>query len=224
MSNEDISALVKTRDVLQQMRIAFGNRLAAIDRGEMNASATNISMYQEWHNRFSNLEQYADADITRASEEIPIIERMILVKGIGRILAAQLVAVLDISKAETISSLWRYCGYGVEDGRAERPQRGQKLRYNPHAKTLCWNIGVSFMRSSSPYREVYDSAKEKYTRTRPEWTKARIHNAAQRIMVKRFLSHLWLVWRELEGLSTRPPYVQEYMGHTTIDSPAKYGW
>lgn len=221
---DNISALVTTRSVLQEQRIAFGNRLDAIARGDMSATDTHIRMYREWQERFAILEKYAEADIKLASESVSIVERMVAIKGIGRVFAAQLVSYVDIYKAHTISALWRYCGYGVEDGRAERRTKGQRLHYNPKVKTLCWNIGSSFLRSSSPYRAVYDQAKERYETLRPDWTKARIHNASQRIMVKRFLAHLWLVWRKEENLPIRAPYVQEYKGHTSIDTPEQYGW
>lgn len=56
----------------------------------------------------------------------------------------------------------------------------------------------------------------------PEWTAGRIDNMALRYIVKRFLSHLWLVWRQLEGLPVREAYVVEYLGHTHQDDPWDY--
>lgn len=55
-----------------------------------------------------------------------------------------------------------------------------------------------------------------------EWSLGRINNMAMRYIAKRLLSHLWLVWRKIEGLEIRQPYVQEKMGHTTIDDPWDY--
>ena len=42
---------------------------------------------------------------------------------------------------------------------------------------------------------------------------------AKRKVAKLFLGHLWLRWRELEGLSISPPYVQGVLGHTNIIDP-----
>ena len=56
----------------------------------------------------------------------------------------------------------------------------------------------------------------------PEWTLGRINNMAIRYIVKRLLSHLWEVWRELEGLPIRDPYPIEYLGHQQKDDPWKY--
>jgi hypothetical protein len=35
-------------------------------------------------------------------------------------------------------------------------------------------------------------------------------------MVKIFLQHLWVTWRQLEGLPISEPYVQAIMGHANI--------
>lgn len=56
----------------------------------------------------------------------------------------------------------------------------------------------------------------------PEWTLGRINNMAIRYIAKRLLSHLWEVWRELEGLPVRDPYPIEYLGHQQKDDPWKY--
>ena len=46
------------------------------------------------------------------------------------------------------------------------------------------------------------------------WAKsdAHLHQASLRYMVKMFLMELWLQWRKLEGLDTRAPYAEEYLG------------
>ncbi|MFH0806553.1 MAG: hypothetical protein V1885_02410 [Candidatus Brennerbacteria bacterium] len=46
-----------------------------------------------------------------------------------------------------------------------------------------------------------------------------VHLMAQRRMLQLFLDHLWVVWREANGLSIREPYPIEYGGHTTVISP-----
>jgi len=40
-----------------------------------------------------------------------------------------------------------------------------------------------------------------------------------RKMIKRFLVLLWAYWREAEGLPTRVPYPQEYLGHDHMVVP-----
>jgi len=220
-----LKQIVNIRAFTQDQRIAFSNRIDAVERGDSSLSLSHVKNLEVWRDRFAVMEAYANADIKRITEDMEIVSRMTKVVGIGPILSAQLVAQIDITKAETVSALWRYCGYGVtEEGNAERRTKGERIHYNPIVKTLCWNIAVSFLRKSSPYRVLYDSAKEKYTREKPDWTPMHVHNASLRIMMKRFLSHFWVVYREIENLPVRVPYVHEKLGHTTMDSPADYGW
>lgn len=53
----------------------------------------------------------------------------------------------------------------------------------------------------------------------PEWTLGHIHNMALRRTVKLFLSHLWAVWRELEGLEVTKPFAIERLGHEGMLDP-----
>jgi hypothetical protein len=146
------------------------------------------------------------------------------IKGIGPMLAAKVIAMVDIHRADTVSALWRYAGYGVVDGERERPTKGERLHYNKRLKIALRQIGVSFMKCDSPYRRVYDAARDYYDANRPEWTPGHLHNAAMRKMIKVFLSHLWERWRVLEGRPTRALYVQEKLGHNHVYRAADFGW
>jgi len=107
---------------------------------------------------------------------------------------------------------------GGQDGHADRPQKGQKLGYNPRLKALLYNIGVSFIKTRSPYREIYDRAKARYEQSRPEWPRQRIHYAAMRKMEKVFLANLWEAWRKAEGLPIhKQEYPFEYLRHDPND-------
>jgi hypothetical protein len=209
---------------IQKSRIGFGNRVSAIERGADKTDEATLAVIQKWQDRFQELEKELDEDINALVDDCPIIDRLCELKGIGKILAAKLVAMIDIEKADTVSALWRYAGYGVIDGERERPQKGEKLHYNARLKTTCYLIGSSFLRCGSDYRRVYDSAKEYYEANRTDWTKAHRHNAAMRKMIKTFLAHLWLVWRELEGLSTRSLYVNDRLDHGHYYTPQEFGW
>lgn len=144
-------------------------------------------------------------------------------------------------------------GYGLYDGKKQTPVKGQKLTYNRRLKTAVYLAGDSFIKSRSPYRDLYDEAKVYYRRVKqatpmseilgldefldretPDgkkqwdklikaankeagakndeavWSDGHVDNAARRKMVKVFLSHLWLVWREAEGLPVSGPYITEH--------------
>lgn len=220
-----LRAMVDLRDrTLQKSRIQFSNRASAIVRGSDQAGAATQELVERWQQRFDELETAADKDISALVENMPIVAAMTEVRGVGKLLAAKVVAMIDIERAGTVSALWRYAGYGVKDGERERPVKGEKLHYNLRLKTTCYLVGSSFLRSNSPYRAVYDESKEYYQNNRPDWTKAHIHNAAMRKMIKTWLAHLWQVWREMEGLETRELYAMDRLGHEHYKSPAEFGW
>lgn len=220
-----LRALVDLRDkTIQKSRIAFSNRMGAVERGADNMDERSYKLLERWMNRFDELEDEIDETIEELVEDEPIVEYAIQVKGIGKMLAAKAICMIDIERDDTVSALWRYAGYGVVDGVKEKPTKGEKLHYNARLKTTCYLIGGSFLKSNSPYRKVYDDAREYYDANRPDWTKAHKHNAAMRKMIKVWLAHLWLVWRTIKGLSTRPLYVNEKLGHSTYMNPQEFGW
>jgi hypothetical protein len=225
MSNELLRALVDLRDrQIQKARIQFGNRVDAIMRGADNGYGKQFEIATKWALRFDELESELDRDIAKQVKHYAIYDHVSALRGIGPLLSAKLIAMIDIERSPHVSSLWRYAGYAVMNGERERPVKGEKLHYNKRLKTACYLIASSFLKSGSPYREIYDQARGYYEVNRPDWTKGHQHNAAMRKMTKRFLSHLWLQWRTLEGLPVTEPYVQEKMGHVHIDRPEDYGW
>ncbi len=225
MTDTLLRTLVDLRDrQIQKARIQFGNRLSAIERGDDESDDRQRSVLERYHKRFQDIEKELDADIKEQVAEHPIYEQVSAVKGIGPGLAAKLIAMIDIERAPTISSLWRFAGYAVINGERERPTKGEKLHYNKRLKTTCYLVATAFLRANSPYRRVYDEAKAYYEANRPDWTKGHRHNAANRKMIKVFLSHLWLRWRLLEGLPVSNPYVHDIMKHGSLYAPEEFGW
>lgn len=217
-------SLIDLRDqVIQKARIQFNNRLSAIERGKDDSEY--VTYIKNWYQRFRDMEKDLDESIEDLASDIPIIERMIKVKGVGKTLSMKVATMINIQEADTISSLWRYAGYGVtKDGKAEKPVSGERLHYNKRLKTACYLIGSSFLKSHSPYRRIYDEARQYYEINRPDWTKAHKHNAAMRKMIKIWLSHLWMVWREMEGLPVTQPWIADESPHHRIMRPEEFGW
>ncbi len=185
-------ALVDLRDrTIQKTRIQFSNRISAIERDKDDSEYA--SYIRRWMERFNEIEKDLDKSIEDLADDMPIVERMIRVRGVGKILAVKIAAMIDIQRADTISALWRYAGYAVVDGHREKPVKGEPLHYNTRLKTTCYLVGTSFLRSNSPYRKIYDEARGYYEENRKEWTKAHQHMAAMRKMTKLWLSHLWLI-------------------------------
>lgn len=138
------------------------------------------------------------------------------VKGIGPAYTLGLVSFIrDIGRFDTVSKLWAYAGFRP----GQKLRKGEKVTWNPRLRTLMWKIGKQFVRQGGVYRRLYLENKHYYATQRPDLaneSKGHIDAMAIRKTVKMFLSRLWLHWRELEGLPTRPPYAMEKLGHTTM--------
>lgn len=222
--DEDLRALIDLRDrTIQKSRIAFGNRMDAIERGTDKDVNGNYKMVMRWRDNFQRMEYEVDEDIRERITNVPIIDEMVKVRGVGKMLAAKVACMIDIERADTISALWRYAGFGVVDGIAEKKRKGEKLHYNNRLKTSCFLVATSFLRTKSPYSTIYYNAKEYYAANR-DWNKLHIHYAAQRKMIKVWLSHLWIVWRGMYGLPITEPWIIGKDSHTHEHNREHYGW
>lgn len=155
------------------------------------------------------------------------------IRGIGPAMAGVILSEFDIHRARYVSSLWKYAGLDVgPDGRGRsrrkehlvqrdyinadgEPAQRASITYNPFLKTkLMGVLAGSFLRSASPYADIYRSYKHRLETdpAKVEWTKGRRNEAAKRYMVKMFLAHLYNFWRPLEGLVVEPPYSEAKLG------------
>lgn len=163
--------------------------------------------------------------------------------GIGPVLAAGLLAHIDISKAPTAGSVWRYAGLDP----TQTWEKGQKRPFNAELKTLCWKIGQSFMKFSGRdecfYGQLYkqdkirrvekneagdyaefaksilDKKNFKVNQTRKTLESGKLSDAqidaqARRFAVKIFLSHYHAVaYQDYHGRPAPRPYIIEHGGH-----------
>jgi hypothetical protein len=139
--------------------------------------------------------------------------------GIGPVIAAGLLAHIDITRAPTVGHIWRFAGLDP----TQTWEKSTKRPWNAELKRLCWLIGESFTKVSANENDFYgklyverkkqeiaknealafaDQATKSLTtkKWRPDTaTKAcyekgmlppaRIHLRAQRYAVKLFLAH-----------------------------------
>jgi len=174
----------------------------------------------------SVLKSYADAH--------PTGEWLQEIDGIGPIIAAGLLAHIDITKSPTVGHIWRFAGLDP----TSKWEKGQKRPWNAALKTLCWKIGESFVKVSNKdtafYGRLYKERKEleiqrneagafaeqakaaiekkkigKDTEAYKAYSVGRlppahIHARAKRYAVKRFLIDTHTVWYWIE-FSTLPP-------------------
>ena len=217
--------LVNMYYAFQKERNAFANRMAMIEQGRSVDTLVKRKVFEKYKERFADLEQEIASDIAMYVQDHPMYDYITGVKGIGACLGAQILSQIDIRKADTVSALWRYSGLSVDaEGKADRLKKGQKSVFNTRLKMVMYKVSTQFLRNRSPYAKFYYNAKAYYKQNRPDWTKLHCDYAARRKMMKMFMSHLWEVYRKLEGLPTPAPYVFEKLGHTHMISPHEFGW
>ena len=172
----------------------------------------------------------------------PVGQWSLSITGIGPVIAAGLLAHIDITQAPTVGHIWRYAG---QDPTCTW-EKGQKRPWNASLKTLCWKIGESFVKVSGNKKDIYgqyylqrkeqeiikndnlefkDQAEVKAkivgksTEAYKSYSigklpKGHIHARAKRYAVKLFLSH----WHEVayrEHFKAEPPlpYPIAHLGH-----------
>ena len=150
------------------------------------------------------------------------------VLGVGPVIAAGLLAHIDITRAQTAGAIWRYAGL---DPTSEW-KKGEKRPFNASLKTLCWKLGESFVKVSGNEKSLYgklyrdrkeveiakneagdfaDQAKAKLEKfnigkttdaykaySTGKLPPAHVHARAKRYAVKMFLAHLHEIWYEIE--------------------------
>ena len=224
--------------VLQENRMAFAAQARELEKQEsphelVAFMAHNLHVMEKALKY--PLERFAEASVAG--------EWALSMYGIGPVLAAGLSAHIDITKAPTAGSVWRYAGLDP----TQTWEKGQKRPYNAELKTLCWKIGQSFMKFSGKeqcfYGQLYkqdkarriakneagdyaDFAKSilekknfKVNQTRAKLesgvlSDAQIDAQARRFAVKIFLSHYHAVaYQAHHGEPAPRPYIIAHGDH-----------
>jgi len=236
MTVQEARLLVDSYYAMQKMRIQNGNRSFAM-KDEPHAVLVWFT------DQAQVLEKQVAAALDRYSGSQQRGEWLRSVHGIGPVIAAGLMAHLDVREAPTVGHFWRFAGL---DPTLEW-KKGQKRPYNASLKTLCWKTGDSFKKFSGSdkcvYGGVYRQRKEyevkrndsggnaeEAKRTMESGRKltddqkshyskgklppGRIDLRAMRYATKQFLSDLHLVWYRIEyGKDPPAPYPISYLGH-----------
>lgn len=99
----------------------------------------------------SLLENQVKGALDVYSANHPIGKRIRTVDGVGPVISAGFLAHIDITRANTAGSIWRYAGL---DPTSEW-KKGTKRPFNASLKTLCWKLGESFVKVSGKETAVY---------------------------------------------------------------------
>lgn len=143
------------------------------------------------------------------------------VRGAGPTTIGRIVSRTDITRLNTVSEMWAHAGFGLEaDGTRQRKKAGAKINYDPQLQSACVMLGESLNKQKGNYYNYYLKQKEKNS----DLTPMHRHNRAFRHMIKLFLSHLWQMWREAEGLPAPLPYAFDILKHPEGHLISPTGW
>lgn len=233
-------------DRVQMMKLLLkvqNQQLAYARRTDDQYSATTAFLKEEQErvvDRLAEVDKDLKKRIKAYAKVDPITAVTLAVRGVGPITAVALAVYVDLTKANSASSLWAYAGY--DKAARERYTKGEAGGGNKTLRTVLYNTTIAMMKDmESPYRLVYDRTKQrlevsqKMTKSNNNqgrlvecmWKDTMLshrHGAALRAMAKHFLADYWFVGREILGLPTRPLYVEEQLGHTGIIRPRERGW
>lgn len=235
---DTLGILVDTALAVEKVRVRTQVRQSHLALHDRKDAETDALL-----ERLKHAEQYVDERVAVLLKAHPAYPWFSRVKGIGRENIGKVVGLVDISRADTISSLWKFAGFSVEDGHAPRREKDEKLNYNSQLRSMCWRLGGNLLKAKGCFYSYYLAQKERYqTRYITEGkqivpaaslpkiggkkvetdafiSEGHIHALALRKMIKLFLACLWLEWRKAEGLPITTPYAIGVLGHNSVISP-----
>lgn len=224
LSDNEARFLVSAYYQIQNDRIRSNNQIRAITK-EGECSNLLLSFLAE---RYVEIELMIKKALDYYTSNHAVGQWLKSVHGIGPVIAAGLLAHIDISKAPTAGHIWSYAGLDPN----MVWEKGQKRPFNADLKRICWLASESFVKhSGSPkcvYGHIYierktfeiarnesggnaeivakDLERKKYKKETEAYQHllngklppAQIQARAQRYAVKIFLSHLQQLWWEWE--------------------------
>ena len=246
LSTAEARFLVDTYYEMQEDRIRAANQVRALmDSGE----PCDVLLWLQ--DQSGVLERQIARALDKYSASHPVGEWSRSVCGVGPIIAAGLLAHIDITQAPTVGHIWRFAGLDP----TTKWEKKTKRPWNAKLKTLCWKIGESFVKVSGReegryghiylQRKEYESAKNeagdykaqaeerakvvgKTTDAYKAYIKGKLppghlHARAKRYAVKLFLAH-WHEVAYIEHHGEKPPlpYAIAILGHAhKIEPPSQ---
>jgi len=219
LTDQEARFLVDAYYIMQEDRKRAHNQERSLEEGrEPNSVITWLAENSQ------TLEDQIKRALDRYTDGHPVGKWLKSIVGIGPVIAAGLLAHIDIDKAPTAGHIWRFAGLDP----TVKWSKGEKRPWNAKLKTLSWKAGQSFMKFSNNenclyghlYRErkAYEQRRndsgenaevaarilteKKFDKTTEAYKAmitgklplGQIDGRARRWAVKLFLSHLQSVW------------------------------
>lgn len=153
ITDSEARYLVDIYYTMQKQRIRVNNQVKGLDR-----DAAKTDRHAEPHEaldwtlkQFSTLEDQVAKLLQVYTETHPMAWFFEQTVGIGPILAAGLLAHIDINKAPTVGHIWNFAGLNPD----QKWEKKTKRPWNAELKKLCWKVGDSFVKQSSRPNAFY---------------------------------------------------------------------
>jgi len=152
---------------MQRQRIRVNNQVKGLERdSEKSGNAAEPHEALTWtHVQFETLEQQVAQLLQVYVEVHPMAWFFEQSIGVGPIIAAGLLAHIDIRRAPTVGHIWNFAGLNPDVAWG----KGEKRPWNAELKTICWKLGESFVKVSNKpgaiYGQIYANRKS------DEWLK-----------------------------------------------------
>lgn len=156
-----------------------------------------------------------ELEMKKLAKKLPVYPWAKGVHGLGDLGLAVIIAEAgDLAKYPKKGHLWKRLGLAVHEGKAYSTWRGIKggltaeqwteAGYSPRRRAEVFAvISEPLFRAQSvvggPYRGIYDRRREATAIAHADWTKARSHMDALRVMTKYLIRDLWVAWRRANG-------------------------
>ena len=232
-SAPEIRALVKNYYDAQEMRKRSDLQLR---HQGVKDNPQGLLYYADTH---AALEKDVEKMLTAVAEGNPVGRWILSHHGIGPVIAAGLLAHIDIEEAPTAGHIWSFAGLNPD----QKWEKGEKRPYNAELKQICWHTGNCIMRThkaeESFYGKLYKQQKElviernergQYAeRAKIFYTNSitvknilkqgklppfNLDAQARRFAVKIFLSHLQAVmWWDKYGVPPVGIFAKVILGH-----------
>ena len=244
LNGQEARYLVDTFYQMQEFRKATANQARAMSAsGEPHAIIDSVLVHT------GALEEFVAGALTPYVRSTRPGRWMLAQSGVGPILAANMLAHLDVTKTATAGGFWRFAGLDP----SLKWGKGQKRPYNARLKTACWKLSDSFVKLGSKdayYAKVYRERKAfevsrndagefaeqaktalveknygKETEARKAYEQGklppgRLDLRARRYAVKLFLAHLHhVMYEDHYGEPPPKPYAIEHLGHAHYLAP-----
>lgn len=155
LGRDEARFLVDAYYTAQEDRKRTANQSRALGKSEEPHATIDFFLSQ-----FSTTEKEIAKALDTYSANDPLGQWARSIVGIGPVIAAGLLAHINIDRAQTAGAIWRFAGL---DPTAEW-KKGQKRPHNAKLKVLCWKIGDSFVKVSGNedalYGKIYRQRKE----------------------------------------------------------------